>query len=260
MAYVRPTNPIALTAAAKTEMLRQYWEFYQEIAHCNPAELNRKLPRSAVDVSLDRIGALIREEARALAEDNADIRLFLADNIVPAMMAGLLPDNFRVFCLLLNALKQWVSAEQAATDRWLLGGTAKERCRKMATACLVTGEPLTADIDLHHPVRDGRPPLPLSKTGHRIIERQTAANATEDDPGMQDTARAIAGIKKPSQSWSMLRRGCRLLLGLPPGGGTPSSNASAKSFARRTVTNSGRTAQELLDWLDEKRLGSGKMP
>lgn len=38
-----------------------------------------------------------------------------------------------------NALKQWVAAESAATDRYLLGGTARKQCRKMADHCLGSG-------------------------------------------------------------------------------------------------------------------------
>jgi len=170
-------------------------------------------------------------------------------------MSTLLPDEFRVFCLLLNALKQWLSAEQAATDRYLLGSSARALCRAMLTSCLITGEPLTKGIDLHHPVRDGRPPIPLSKEGHRIIEEQITSGEPSDDDEPDDIARTIGEIKERNQSWRMLRRGCRLILGLPPGGGTNASNASAKSLARRAIAKTGRTAQDLLNWMDAKELG-----
>ncbi len=185
-----------------------------------------------------------------------EVREFLDNNKLPDLMSKLLPDDFRVFCLLLNGLKQWLSAEQAATDRYLLGGTARERCRKMLSSCLVTGEPLTAAIDLHHPVRDGRPPVPLSREGHRTIEQQTAAGAPSADTETDEIARGIAKVKKPNQSWSMLRRGCRLMLGQPPGGGTPATNASAKTLARQAIETTGRTAHDLLDWMDANKLGS----
>lgn len=184
-----------------------------------------------------------------------DVRQFLDENRPPGKMNTLLPDDFRVFCLLLNGLKQWLSAEQAATDRYLLGGTARAQCRGMTSSCLVTGEPLIGEIELHHPVRDGRPPVPLSKEGHRIIEQQRPPGEPSEQTAADEIARMISEIKKPNESWRMLRRGCRQLLRLSPGGGTPASNAGAKSFARRAIGITNQSPQGLLDWMDAKQLG-----
>jgi hypothetical protein len=236
-------------------LLKLYGDFYRELARSNPGELNKKLPRDVLATSFNRIGVLILAESQALAVSDADVRQFLDENKLPVAMSTLLPDEFRVFCLLLNALKQWLSAEQAATDRYLLGGSARPLCRAMLTSCLVTGEPLTGEIDLHHPVRDGRPPIPLSKEGHRIIEEQTSSGEPSDDEEPDDIARAISEIKERNKSWRMLRRGCRLILGLPAGGGTKASNASAKTLARRAIAKTGRTAQDLLNWMDANELG-----
>jgi hypothetical protein len=226
------------------------------VASNNPAELNRKLPRSVLAASLSRIGALILEESRMLAADDAQVRQFLDQNALPDMMSTLLPNDFRVFCLLLNALKQWIAAEQAATDRYLLGGRAREFCQQMLSSCLVTGEALVGKVDLHHPVRDGRPPIPLSEEGHRIIERQTSSGDRTEDEEPDEIARLVGAIKKRNESWSMLRRGCRLILDMAPGGGTPASNASAKSFARRAIVATGRTAPQLIEWMDANEMGS----
>jgi hypothetical protein len=255
MAYGRPTNTVPLSPGAKRELLSEYGDFYRELARKNPGELNKKLPRSALVGSLDRIGALILEEAKALAAGDAGIRQFLDENRLPSKVTALLPDDFRVFCLLLNSLKQWLSAEQAGTDRYLLGGTARAQCRSMVSSCLVTGEPLTGEIELHHPVRDDRPPLPLSEEGHRIIEEQTASGEPSEREAPDEIAHMISEIKKPNESWRMLRRGCRLILGLSPGGGTPASNASAKSLARRAIGKTKRRPQELLHWMDANELG-----
>jgi len=46
-------------------------------------------------------------------------------------MAPLLPNSVRAFCLLLNALKQWVNKEQIAMDGYLFSSFA----RSPATAC-----------------------------------------------------------------------------------------------------------------------------
>jgi hypothetical protein len=255
MAYVRPTNTAPLSAEVKVGLLKQYGDFYRELAGRNPGELNKKQPRSALAGSLDRIGALIIEESMALAASNAEVWQFLDENKLPGMMSALLPDDFRVFCLLLNGLKQWLSAEQAATDRYLLGGTARARCRGMVSSCIVTGEPLTGEVHLHHPVRDGRPPIPMTKEHHRIIEQQTVSSEPSEDDEPNEIARMIGDIKKPNESWRMLRRGCRLILGLSPGGGTEASNANAKTLARRVIAKTELPPQELLDWMDENELG-----
>ena len=129
--------------------------------------------RTIVDL-LDEIGCILLSRSHELGKQPGLIRQFLDDNVLPKQLPVHLPDDFRVFCLALNALKVWVSAEQAATDRYLLGGTVREECRETATTCIVTGEPLMSErVQLHHPVRDGRPPIPLSQKGHSLIENQT---------------------------------------------------------------------------------------
>jgi hypothetical protein len=248
-------NSATLSPEAKDSLLKKYGDFYRELAAGSPGELNKKLPRSALANSLDRIGALIIEESSRLATSNAEVRQFLDENKLPDMMSTLLPDDFRAFCLLLNGLKQWLSAEQAATDRYLLGGTARGRCREMVSSCVVTGTPLAGEIELHHPVRDGRPPIPLSKEMHRLIEQRTVSSEPSEDEQSVEVGRMIYEIKRSNESWSMLRRGCRLLLGLPPGGGTAASNASAKTLARRAIEKTKLPPQEVLDWMDAKQLG-----
>jgi hypothetical protein len=196
------------------------------------------------------------EESQTLARDDPQVRQFLDENELPDVMNVLLPDDFRVFCLLLNALKQWIAAEQAATDKYLLGGRAREFCQQMLTSCLVTGAVLVGKVELHHPVRDGRPPIPLSEEGHRILERQTSSRERTEDDEPDEIARQIGAIKKRNQSWSMLRRGCRLISGLAPGGGTSASNSGAKNFARQAIAMTGRTAPQLLEWMDANELGT----
>lgn len=196
------------------------------------------------------------EESRALAAGDSAVRRFLDDNTPPGRMGPLLPDDFRVFCLLLNALTQWVSEEQIAADGFLLGKTGRKRCRKMMASCLVTGAALDQESVLHHPVRDGRPPIPLSKAGHRKIEKQTGSGEKSVDAGSDEVARGIAQIRKKNESWRMLRRGCLLILGLPAHGGTKAGNANAKSLARRAIASTKLTTQDLLGWMDVRGLGS----
>jgi hypothetical protein len=74
----------------------------------------------------------------------------------------------------LKALKQWTNREQMTMDGYLFGRSARQMFRTAANACLVTGEALDSTAELHHPVRDGRPPILLSKNGHAQLEGQTS--------------------------------------------------------------------------------------
>src|SRR5690349_2835960 len=122
MKYQRPVNNKPLSKAEKLDMLRQYIQHYQALAANDVAVLNRKVPREAFSDILDRVGHMLLSESVRLAEADGPVRTFLDANPLPRAMAQRLPDDFRVFCLVLNSLKQWVAAEQAATDRYLLGG------------------------------------------------------------------------------------------------------------------------------------------
>jgi hypothetical protein len=172
MPYARPSNPKQLSKAEKVSLLQEYAEHYREAYANDPQVLSRKLPKRAFAPLLDRLGQVLLEESAQMATAPGDVRDFLASNPLPSSLAPLLPDSFRAFCLALNAVKQWVAAEQAAADRYLLGGRARELCREASTRCLVTGNSVGAGSELHHPVRDGRPPLLLSKTGHATVEQQ----------------------------------------------------------------------------------------
>ena len=133
----------------------------------------------------------------------------MKQNPLPPHMKELLPDDFRVFSLVLNALKQWVSAESQSTDRYLLGGTARATCREAVNKCIVTGEELGENAELHHPLRDGRPPILLSKKGHNLVEQNNQINSTanSDDDVDNDVWNIVKEIRtKKSQSWGSLRK------------------------------------------------------
>ena len=174
MSYSRPKSlakPLRLVE--RRALLKEYFEHYTSLAKNDPTALNQKLSRKAFAPLLDAIGALLVRDSAALATTPGPLREFLDKNPLPQMLTDKLPDDFRAFCLALNALKQWVAAEQAATDRYLLGGTARTECRAVAKSCVLSAEQLTLDTtDLHHPVRDGRPPIPLSKKAHAGLEGQ----------------------------------------------------------------------------------------
>jgi len=233
----------------RATLLREYFDHYRLAVANDPSALNQKIPRAAFADMLDRIGDLVLIEARRTASTPGPVRDFLTANTLPGRWSELLPDEFRVFCLALNALKQWTVAESAATDRFILGGNARAELRATAATCLVTGEPLGPDAELHHPLRDGRPPVLLSKAGHARIEGQAAA--TEDDPRV---AAIIAVRAEGNRSWAMLRRGCLDLLGRDVTQSTDKVRASSKTFARKAVERSGMTYDEILAWLEERGL------
>jgi hypothetical protein len=165
-------------------------------------------------------------------------------------MKETLPDEFRVFCLALNSLKQWVAAEQAATDRYLLGGSARDLCREAVKTCLVTNIALGQDVELHHPVRDGRPPIPLSKKGHDKIEGQVAT--VRNDP----ISRTLCALRSETKhSWIQLRRGCLDLLGKPVPWPSKASAAGARAFAKKSAAGAGVGYEQILEWLDSNNLG-----
>lgn len=171
MAYIRPQPKQRISKEERKQLLQEYYLHYKELIHDQGIEaLNLKIPREVFSSVLDEVGVLLQERAAQLLSENEAVRQFLEKTPVPPSMASQLPEDFRVFALLLNALKQWVSAESAATDRFLLGGNARKECREVTNICLVTGKEIGDDGELHHPVRDGRPPIFLSREGHNIIE------------------------------------------------------------------------------------------
>lgn len=102
-------------------------------------------------------------------------------------------------------------------------------------------------VELHDPVRDGRPPLALSSRGHDTVEGQLSAKA--EDP--VETA-LIALRRESNRSWAMLRRGCLDLLGKPAPSTSRASAAGARTFARKAAELSGLSHHEILSWLDAK--------
>lgn len=248
---LKPASP--LSAEQKKEFLKEYLQWVAKLADESPSNLNVKLPREAVAGVLDRIGEILLEEAqKAIDGDENPLRDFLSKNPVPESLALHLDDRFRAFCLLLNATKQWVSAEQNATDRYLLGGRARDALRQSATHCVVSGEPLAdGRIELHHMVRDGRPPVPLSPEGHRSIEEIRTTQF--DDPIGQKIQEIRA---RSGRSWRSLQIGCLIHLNRTDSdyGLAKTTLASSKSFAKKVHEETGLSYEALLDWMDQQEL------
>ena len=250
MAYNRPTNKQKLSKPEKLDLLNDYAEHYRHLMATDKAALNRKVPRELFGDLMDQLGEMLLFESAKIAVDTGPVRKFLNDNPLPQSMKERLPDKFRDFCLALNSLKQWVAAEQAATDRFLLGGNARDLCREAVKTCLVTGIALGQDSELHHPVRDGRPPIPLSKKGHDEIEGQVAT--MHSDP----ISRTLCALKnEKNHSWAQLRRGCLDQLGRQEPWPSKASASGARAFAKKSAAAAGLGYEQILEWLKSNNLG-----
>jgi len=121
MPYVRPELANPIPKAEEDALLSEYVRYHTELATSDRSKLNQKLPNDTFSDVLNNVGELLLAESGKLAKEPGPCRTFLECNPVPAGMAPLLPDSVRAFCLLLNALKQWVNKEQIAMDGYLFG-------------------------------------------------------------------------------------------------------------------------------------------
>lgn len=251
MTYIRPKSKFKLTPEEKESLIQEYFDFYKKLTIQNPDLINSKIPRSAFDDLLNEIGELIINKSETFANSDNEASRFLKENPLPEHLEKYLPKNFRIFCLALNALKQWLSAEQAATDRYILGGTARFQCKSLAKSCLVSGKPAeNCIIELHHPVRDGRPPIPIAKEVHAEIEEQNSTAGEEDE-----TKKILYPIKREGhRSWVMLKLGCELLLGTANITKSKPVQSSSKTFARKASEATNLNYQELLNWIEVNKL------
>lgn len=243
--YIRPKAPGTLTKPERTALLTEYFEYYRSVATESTDLLNQKLSRDVFKDVLDTIGGLLLAHAAELAARTGPVHDFIESNGLPPSLSDLLPAEFRAFCLTLNALKQWVAAEQQATDRYLLGGNARAELRAIAGSCIMTGKPLEDGYELHHPLRDGRPPIPLCHEAHDRLEKQESSAETGDP-----ISKIILGIRaKRNNSWKNLRRGCLDLMGEQVEHSTPAVRAGARSFAREVSKTTGLSYGQIIEWL-----------
>jgi hypothetical protein len=204
--YARFRAGRKIGAQERLKALSEYIAHYEVIAKEQPQLLNQKLPRKVVHPILDGIGSSLKTVASQLTA-HSDIQEFLRRNEPPICIGHELTDEVRIFCLLLNALRQWTVAEQSYMDRFLFSGNVRKEIRKLATRCPVSSERIgpTTKVELHHPVRDGRPPLPLSKNGHDKLEGFVVV-ARDDKDGQKLVEHRRSA--NPPYSWKKLRVGC----------------------------------------------------
>lgn len=253
MPYTRPVNLNQVAPNEKSQLISDYVAYYEKIAISTTergdySEFNVKLPKAAAEALLGDVGALLNQAALKAAK-TGQVKDFLDRNPLPDSMKSHLSDEFRAFCLLLNSLKQWVSAESLATDRYLLGGKVRDRLRAASTHCMITGS-LLDKVELHHAVRDGRPPIPLSPEGHRQVEE---SNAETTDNTLILTLRELKAER--TWSWRMLRDGCMSQLGENIDSRSKNALNTSRTFAKKAQIRTGLSFEQLLESLDESGLG-----
>jgi hypothetical protein len=250
--YARYRALKKIEGQAKRLALAGYIKHYAEIAKAHPQLLNQKLPKRVFDAVLNQVGALLQQCAREMSTQEGELKDFLARNLVPAGLGNGLTDEIRAFCLILNSLRQWSVSEQLAMDRLLLSGNVRKELRELYTICPVAPDDAdTAKVELHHPLRDGRPPIPLSKRGHDIVEGILVLEESDR------AGAALVAFRRDHgpMSWKRLRIGCMDLIGNAPEGMKPSYLTNARSWARKAKRITKLEETPILAFLDQYELG-----
>jgi hypothetical protein len=250
--YQRYQSP-KIEGENRRKALADYVRHYTKVARNEPTLLNQKLPRKAFQSLLAMIGNLLQEEARQLSTSNTETVKFLKINSVPACLGDKLTPEIRTFALLLNALSQWTTAEKLAMDRFLFSGDVRKELKSLCQTCPIYPEEFDVkNIELHHPVRDGRPPIPLSKRGHETVEGLIVIS-----PGDSGAEKLVEHRRnsKTRYSWKRLRIGCLAASGQLPESFSETHLRSGRSVLARVKRQTALSAQSILDILDRYSLG-----
>lgn len=256
MSFAAPKPAAKISPAEKQAFLAAYLSYYAEAAKKNPQELRRKLRRSVVQPFLDEIGEHVAKLAKEISENNVStphgdaVKQFLMANPIPGQMGMHLTIEMRAYAVLVRALLQWAVGQSLSIDRWVISGNARKTLRASSPKCIVTGEPFgDEEIELHHPVRDGRPPLPVSQKGHKIADD---VFSPDDELGKM----LVTVRRKRSNSWKLIWQGCLVELGeaVDLSEYTPTrakaAGAAARWFARETKLS----VQQIREWIEENEL------
>lgn len=251
--YQRPSAS-KIEGEARRKALAEYLDHYTKLAATDLSLLNQKLPKSAFATLLDRVGALLLAEAKRMSVEDPVVTTFLNRNPVPECLGSALTPEVRTFCLALQALSQWTTAEKLAMDRFVFSGRVRSEIRAAAKGCPILPDGFdTKKIELHHPVRDGRPPIPLSKRGHEKIE-----GVMRPDEGDADGQRLFGYKIESKSSWVRIRLGCLIALDqidLTEGQFAQGYVTDSKMRFRKAMEATGLSAERILDLLNRYSLG-----
>lgn len=259
MPFTPPKPSSKVPVADKEKALKAYIEFYREAARRNPESLRVKLKRSHLQPFLDEIGEHVAGLAKQIgdvkgpeSEHGRAVQQFLEDNPIPGDIGKYLNLELRAYAILVHGLHQWAVGQSLATDRWVISGNARDTFRACTDRCVVTDEPFgTEEIELHHPARDGRPPIPVSAKGHKIADDVF-------DPQDPKGKMLVALKKRLRYAWSVIWQGCKIELGQPvdlnsyknPKGRKSAVVARARQFSKEASTS----FEDIRRWIEENEL------
>jgi hypothetical protein len=256
MAFEPPKPAAKIPPDEKDRYLDPYFAYYAEVAQKNPKELRLKIPRAVLQPYLDVIGSNLHDLAKGIANSSDtsnpanEIRTFLKDHPIPGEIGKHLTGEMRSYALLIRALLNWCVGQSLFIDRWVISGNARKTLRSRSATCIVTGNPLKqGEVELHHPARDGRPPIPVSKKGHKIADDVF-------DPQDPLGKRLVELRRQRQYSWKLIWQGCLVELDQPVdlseyGAGREKTSATAaRWFARQTEL----PVQEILNWIESNEL------
>jgi hypothetical protein len=181
---------------------------------------------------------------------SVEVKKFLEANPLPVGIKKLLTPELRTFALLLQSLKQWAAAESLAVDHWLISGQPRKTLRSVTDKCLISGDVLTSqNIELHHPVRDGRPPIPLSKAAHRKIEKQQSSIS---DDAIGEKLKSLR--KEGNHSWRLIWEGCCQLMGQKIEFSSKNRGSYSRSIARKYARKLEASVEAIRAWIEVNEL------
>jgi hypothetical protein len=182
---------------------------------------------------------------KALSQANGSLTSFLRENPWPSEMMDddlFLSEQDRAKVVVLNAVKQWLSKEALWLDMIFTGGRFREKLRELCAErnCRTCQRPFSQlKIELHHTVRDGRPPVPICSECHQTLENQSPV----DQPPISDVKRIRASR---NASWKNLLKATKSLQGLPHDPfSTPNVENASKSIVRLIVRETKLSLPEL---------------
>lgn len=259
MPFTPPKPSSKIPVAEKEQVLRTYIEYYRQAAKNAPESLRVKLKRSHLQPFLDEIGEHLARLASEIGGKNVPeshhgkaVRKFLEDNPIPGDMGKYLTLELRAYALLVHGLHQWAVGQSLTADRWVISGNARDTLRACTDRCVVTDEPFGDNlIELHHPGRDGRPPIPVSEKGHKIADDVF-------DPQDEKGKMLVAVRRRLRFGWRVIWQGCLVELGETvdlSGYKNPKGRRSAVATrARRFSKESSTTIEEIRKWIEENDL------
>jgi hypothetical protein len=155
---------------------------------------------------------------KSLDDPPASLIKFLQDNPWPAELEQALSEEDRAKVVVLNAIKQWLSKEAAYLDTLFTGGQFRKKLKALSGGrnCPQCNRPFAelANLQFHHTVRDGRPPIPLCAECHERLEQKSNQSHSETD--MDGPRPAIMRLRKRTNaSWKNLHKAVRKLQELP---------------------------------------------